>query len=164
MWGLYTTPRSSLLVSHEINTCKLIACLQSYWKIPEFLGRLDLFIFCILCRDHHCWYVLYILLSSWESQTTIELDWIEEYQWVALPRLSETVSGKGWIQKRSHFSLDMLFSPCRCTNVIRIKARWQPPDFVTSLLIGSQRSSFTPLFRFSSMPTTFSDFPIRVKN
>ena len=33
----------------------------------------------------------------------IELDWIEEYQWIDPPRLWEVVSGKGWIQKWSHF-------------------------------------------------------------
>ena len=49
---------------------------------------------------------------------TIELDWIEEYQYVDLSRLLEAVSGKGWDQKWSDFQLDSLFSPKPCTKVI----------------------------------------------
>ena len=50
---------------------------------------------------------------------TIELlDWIEEYQLINLSRLWEAVSGEGWIQKWSHFQLDLLFSPRPCTKVI----------------------------------------------
>ena len=75
----------------------------------------------------------------------IELDWIEEYQWVDPPRLWEAI----WIQKWSHFQLDSLFSPRPCTKVMGKKARWQPPIFVSCLLIG--QNGITPLFGFSSM-------------
>ena len=84
---------------------------------------------------------------QWEN--IIELDWIEEYQWVNLPRLWEAVSGEDWIQKWSHFQLDLLFSPRPCTKSMGKKTRWQPPIFVCCLLIGP--NSFTPLFRSSSM-------------
>ena len=45
----------------------------------------------------------------------IELDWIEEHQWIDPRRLWEAVSREGWIQKWSHFRLDSLFSPRPCT-------------------------------------------------
>ena len=48
----------------------------------------------------------------------MELDWIEEYQWVDPPRLWEANSGKGWIQKWSHFQPDSLFSPRPYTKVM----------------------------------------------
>ena len=48
----------------------------------------------------------------------MELDWIEEYQWIGPPRLWEANSGKGWIQKWSHFQLDSLFSPRPYTKVM----------------------------------------------
>ena len=59
------------------------------------------------------------------------------------PRLCEPVSGKGWIQKCSHFQLNSLFKSNGKT------ARWQPPIFVSSLL--NSQNGFTPLFRSSSM-------------
>ena len=83
------------------------------------------------------------------SSVVIELDWIEEYQWVDPPRLWEAVSGEGCIQMWSHFQLDSLFSPRPCTKVMGKKARWQPPIFVSCLLIGP--NGLTPLFRSSSM-------------
>ena len=87
--------------------------------------------------------------SSKYNDDLIELDWIEEYQWVDPPRLWEAISGEGCIQKWSHFQLDSLFSPRPCTKVMGRKARWQPPIFVSCLLIGP--NGFTPLFRSSSM-------------
>ena len=84
---------------------------------------------------------------------TIELDWIEEYQWVDPPRLWEAVSGEGCIQMWSHFQLDSLFSPRPCTKVMGKKARWQPPIFVSCLLIGP--NGFNPLFMSSSMLFTW---------
>ena len=80
---------------------------------------------------------------------SIELDWIEEYQWVDPPRLWEAVSGEGCIHMWSHFQLDSSFSPRPCTKVMEKKARWQPPIFVSCLLIGP--NGLTPLFRSSSM-------------
>ena len=79
----------------------------------------------------------------------IELDWIEEYKWVNPPNLLVAVLGDGLIQKWSHFQLDSLFSPRPCTKEIGKEARWQPPIFVSCLLIGP--NGFTPLFRTSSM-------------
>ena len=60
------------------------------------------------------------------------------------------VSGEGWIQKSSHFQLDLL-SSSRLSNVMEIKARWQSPILVSCLLIGRNRIPVTPLFRFSCM-------------
>ena len=141
MWGLYTTQRSSLLVSHEITTCKLIACLQSYWKIPEFLGRLDLFIF--VCYAEIITAGMYCVSSCTDSQTTIELDWIEEYQWVNLSRYWKAVSGEGWIQKQSHFTRYAVQpSPLYKCNKEKSKMAeswfWnQPSDWTTTLFLYS---------------------------
>ena len=61
--------------------------------------------------------ILYSLQLGIQN-SIIQLDWIQEYQWVDPPWLWEAVSGKGWIQKRSHFQLDSLFSPRPCTKVL----------------------------------------------
>ena len=75
---------------------------------------------------------------------SIELGGIEEYTWVDPPRLWEAVLPEGSIQKWSYFQQDSQFSPHPCTEVTGKKARWQPPIFVSSLLIGPK--SCTPLF------------------
>ena len=99
--------------------------------------------------------------TNLHSTFSIELDWIEEYRWVDPSKLWEAVSDKGFIQKWSHFQLDSLFSPHPCSKVMGKQARWQPPIFVSCLLIGP--NGFTPLFRSSSITFTsmFADYKSR---
>ena len=54
------------------------------------------------CRKHYQNLVCFEALTNIE----IEIDWIEEYQWVDPFRLWEAVSGEGWVPIWSNFPLD----------------------------------------------------------
>ena len=64
------------------------------------------------------WQVSPATIKQSTTGTSIELDWIEEYQWVNPFSLWEAVSGQGCIQKWPHFQLVPLSSPRPCTKVM----------------------------------------------
>ena len=96
----------------------LISTFSPSWLIPLTISEMEWTTIAgssaAICNLINCWV------------QTIELDWIEEYQWVDPPRIWEAVSGEGWIQKCSHFQLDSLFSPRPCTKVMGKKQDGSP--------------------------------------
>ena len=82
------------------------------------------------CQTNLYWIVIDTALPEFDLwmgskllDTALELDWIEEYQWVDPPRLWKAVSGAGCIQMWSHFQLESLLSPRPCTKLMGKKAR-----------------------------------------